>query len=289
MSGEHCNSLASLDVPELIFSSFQKAVCNISQLYGLTRIFVTRAGSAKRLHSIGTLVYWCWPPSPACWTYSESVADCKIKHLWPSRFFAISSSILHSIKVTFEGPYVPTHIYYNKLSIAEGWCEDFINQYTYTDQYLYTDQYISFAITISWNAICFHVCKVSAQLQPFGSGCTLSAHLRCRQSAWLHTVCSSAVCQLSTQSAPLWCVSPALFCQHTCAATRHATWSAPFDSVLKIKRMWHPVARHLWTLLYTLLLNDILSIRLGFARSMSVVSFVLQRTAPATFCNAYQL
>ena len=31
--------------------------------------------------------------------------------------------------------------------------------------------------------------------------------------------------------------------------------------------VWHPVARHLRTLLYTLFLNDILSIRLGFARS----------------------
>ena len=49
------------------------------------------------------------------------------------------------------------------------------------------------------------------------------------------------------------------------------------------------VARNQWTLLYTLFLSEILSIGLGFARSMSVVSFVLQRTAPATFCNAYWL
>lgn len=159
----------------------------------------------------------------------------------------------------------------------------------YTDQYLYTDQYISFTITISWNAICFHVCRVSAQLQPFGSGCTLSAHLGCRQSAWLHTVCSSAVCQLSRQSAPLWYVIPALFCQQACAATRHATWSAPSGIVLDIKHMWHSVARHLWILLYTLLLHDILSIRLAFACSMSVVSLLLQINTLATFCSAYRL
>ena len=88
-----------------------------------------------------------------------------------------------------------------------------------------------------------------------------------RQSAWLHTVCSSAVCQLSIQSAPL--------CQHTCAAG-HATSSAPFGIALKIKRLWHPVVKHPWTLLYTLLWNDLLAIRLGFARSISVVSFVYQ-------------
>ena len=60
------------------------------------------------------------------------------------------------------------------------------------------------------------------------------------QSAWLHTVCSSAVCQVSTQSAPVWCVSPALLCQHLCCRVGHTCSRAPFGIALQIKRLWHP-------------------------------------------------
>lgn len=137
---------------------------------GHMAVYNTTTALQFALSNVSTPGAWCtnscciWSRAQSLWLLTETLCSWNI---------TMSALRCKCYPVTD----VPTHIYYNKLSIAEGWCGDYMNQYIYTDQYISINILINISTLASlWPSAKTQSVSVSTKCQLscslFGSGCT---------------------------------------------------------------------------------------------------------------------